>query len=197
MNPADPKGARSLIQLRWLACILLALAATHVAWPILTRTVPEPPYTLAPSTRFPLRMSYRVVETRAQDWSWLVGSLAALLLVFGVFRSAAARWICAILAWLPAAWGLLSLAALALLASYSPITVVGSWTTTLWFWIDASDVANCLRQFTPTLLLALWYWVQHPHRSGHCQKCGYALTGLPAYHRCPECGTTFGPAERP
>lgn len=37
----------------------------------------------------------------------------------------------------------------------------------------------------------LWYLGRRRHLSGHCQKCGYDLTGNVS-GRCPECGTAVG-----
>ena len=40
----------------------------------------------------------------------------------------------------------------------------------------------------PTVFL--WYRRRRRRREGHCQACGYNLTGLPE-PRCPECGRPF------
>lgn len=46
----------------------------------------------------------------------------------------------------------------------------------------------------PIGLLAMVVWVRRQYKpiypSGHCQRCGYDLTGLPL-PRCPECGLGF------
>jgi len=40
----------------------------------------------------------------------------------------------------------------------------------------------------PTILL---WWRDRPFPAGHCQQCGYDLTGNVS-GRCPECGTAVG-----
>ena len=45
--------------------------------------------------------------------------------------------------------------------------------------------------FVAVLLPTLFVWWFVPkHRPGHCQRCGYDLTGL-TEPRCPECGQPF------
>ncbi len=48
----------------------------------------------------------------------------------------------------------------------------------------------------PLLIVAiptgfLWWVVDRPYPKGHCQNCGYNLTGNVS-GRCPECGTAVG-----
>ena len=55
-------------------------------------------------------------------------------------------------------------------------------------WIEFSLLAVLLLAAVPTLLV--WRFAPKFPR-GHCQRCGYNLTGL-TEARCPECGTEFG-----
>ena len=58
--------------------------------------------------------------------------------------------------------------------------------------------ASCVAAPLATLAFAhghLWYWsLRRSPPPGRCRQCGYILYGLPS-NRCPECGTTFDPAE--
>jgi hypothetical protein len=65
----------------------------------------------------------------------------------------------------------------------------------------ATDAVNTLERgrgarvvslLMPTLVFsilpALWLWLRSPRRLGHCDNCGYDLTGNTS-GVCPECGT--------
>ena len=50
--------------------------------------------------------------------------------------------------------------------------------------------------FVATIPTTLLWYRDRRYPPGHCQQCGYNLTGLPE-PRCPECGTEFDPSTVP
>ena len=69
-------------------------------------------------------------------------------------------------------------------ASFRPVEV---WTIVVPLWMPFLILA------APTGLL---WWLDRPPPRGHCQQCGYDLTGNVS-GRCPECGTEILANSRP
>jgi hypothetical protein len=54
-----------------------------------------------------------------------------------------------------------------------------------WFWVSVPIWIPLLLAAVPTAVL---FWRDRRYPRGHCQNCGYNLTGNVSA-RCPECGT--------
>ncbi len=56
-----------------------------------------------------------------------------------------------------------------------------------WVFVGSLHVSACLITGVPGVLVAVWVMCRPPYPRGHCQTCGYDLTGNVS-GRCSECG---------
>jgi hypothetical protein len=56
----------------------------------------------------------------------------------------------------------------------------------------ANEVVPLWAPLIPLSIAAMWLWNKESVPPGHCQRCGYDLTGNVS-GRCPECGSPTSP----